>query len=352
MGKILASFAVPGGLLVVVATLAIASGIGPFANPAFTEFYFYGVFAGGMLLAFRFRSTRILLGLLVLGLAERALLTSGPGQDALMAHSAVYPSLAVLVPINLVLLLLLPERGFAFSALAPALGFVLLESVAVTVLARPENAAAAAVLRYDFLSARWFAWSAPPQIALLLLLLALVIFAARFLVRRQPLDSGLFWCAVAFFLGLQSRNPAAFLTTAGLVLVVAQIETSYRMAYQDELTGLPGRRAFRESLGCLQDAYALAMVDVDHFKKFNDVYGHETGDHVLRMVASRLARVSGGGQAFRCGGEEFAVLFPGKRCADAAAHLEHLRQSVEGQTFVVRSVERRTQARGGSDRRK
>jgi len=352
MGKILASFAVPGGLLVMVAMLAIASGIGPFANPAFNEFYFYGVFAGGMLLAFRFRSTRILLGLLVLGLAERALLASAPGADAMMTHSAVYPALAVLVPINLVLLLLLPDRGFALSTLIPGLGLVLLESVAVTVLARPENAVAAGALRYDFLNPLWFTWTRVPQVALVLMLLALVIFAARFLVRRQPVDSGLFWCAVAFFLGLQSRNPAAFLTTAGLVLVVAQIETSYRMAYQDELTGLPGRRAFREALECMGDYYTLAMVDVDHFKKFNDVYGHETGDHVLRMVASRLARVSGGGQAFRCGGEEFAVVFPGKRCADAASHLEHLRQSVEGQTFVVRSVERRTQTRGGSDRRK
>lgn len=335
-----------------VATLAIASGIGPFATPAFAEFYFYGVFAGGMLLAFRFHSTRILLGLLVLALGERALLASGDGPDALMAHSAVLPALAVLVPINLVLLLLLPERGFAFSALAPGLGLVLLESVAVTVLARLENAAAAGVLGYAFLNPQWFSWTRAPQIALLLLLLALLIFAARFLVRRQPVDSGLFWCTVAFFLGLQSRTPGAFLTTAGLVLVVAQIETSYRMAYQDELTGLPGRRAFRESLGCMGDYYSLAMVDVDHFKKFNDVYGHETGDHVLRMVASRLARVTGGGQAFRCGGEEFAVLFPGKRSADAAAHLEKLRQSVEAASFIVRSVERRTNSRSGSDRRK
>ncbi len=334
-----------------VATLAIASGIGPFATPAFAEFYFYGVFAGGLLLALRFRSTRILLGLLILALAERALLAAAGGPDARMTHSAVFPALAVLLPVNLVLLLLLPERGFAFSALGPGLGLILLESVAVTVLARPENAATAGLLGHAFLPEPWFTWTEAPQIALLFMLLALVIFAARFLVRRQPLDSGLFWCAVAFFLGLQSQVPGAFVTTAGLVLVVAQIETSYRMAYQDELTGLPGRRAFRESLGCMGDYYSLAMVDVDHFKKFNDVYGHETGDHVLRLVASRMARVTGGGQSFRCGGEEFAVLFPGKRSTDVTAHLEKLRQSVESSTFTVRSVQRRTEPRRGKDRR-
>ncbi len=351
MAKILVSFAIPGGLLLMLATLAIASGVGPFATPAFAEFYFYGVFGGGVLLALRFRSTRILLGLLVLGLSQQALLSSAR-PDSSLAHSAVLPALAVLLPVNLVLLLLLPERGFAFSALAPGLGVLLLESVAVTVLARPENAAAAALLRTALLNPQWFTWTRAPQIALLLLPLALLVFAARFLVHRHPADSALFWCAVAFFFGVQSPHPGAFITTAGLVLVIAQIETSYRMAYQDELTRLPGRRAFREALDCMGDYYSLAMVDVDHFKKFNDVYGHEIGDQVLRLVAARLARVTGGGQAFRCGGEEFAVLFPGKRSADAAAHLEMLRQSVESASFTLRRVERRATTRRGPDRRR
>jgi GGDEF domain-containing protein len=82
------------------------------------------------------------------------------------------------------------------------------------------------------------------------------------------------------------------------------------------------------------------MVDVDHFKKFNDTFGHDTGDQVLRMVAARLAQATGGGKAFRCGGEEFAVLFAGKSAKEAYAHAEGLRQSIEEATFVVRSPAR------------
>jgi len=91
------------------------------------------------------------------------------------------------------------------------------------------------------------------------------------------------------------------------------VETSYLLAYHDELTTLPSRRAFHDALLRLEAPYSIAMVDIDHFKRCNDTYGHDTGDQVLRMVASRLARVSGGGQAYRCGGEEFAILFSGKR---------------------------------------
>jgi diguanylate cyclase (GGDEF)-like protein len=51
------------------------------------------------------------------------------------------------------------------------------------------------------------------------------------------------------------------------------------------------------------------MSDVDHFKRFNDTHGHDVGDQVLRLVASKLSKVSGGGRAYRYGGEEFALVF-------------------------------------------
>jgi diguanylate cyclase (GGDEF)-like protein len=82
------------------------------------------------------------------------------------------------------------------------------------------------------------------------------------------------------------------------------------------------------------------MVDIDHFKRFNDRYGHEVGDQVLRMVASRLERVSGGGKAYRYGGEEFAVVFPGQSAADVMPHLESLRRAVEATCFVLRGRDR------------
>jgi PleD family two-component response regulator len=92
------------------------------------------------------------------------------------------------------------------------------------------------------------------------------------------------------------------------------------------------------------------MVDIDHFKRCNDTYGHDTGDQVLRMVASRLARVTGGGQAYRCGGEEFAIVFPGKTTSDVLDHLEKLRATIESSKLHLRGPDRRQETRG-PDRR-
>jgi GGDEF domain-containing protein len=92
------------------------------------------------------------------------------------------------------------------------------------------------------------------------------------------------------------------------------------------------------------------MVDIDHFKRCNDTHGHDTGDQVLRLVASRLARVGGGGQAYRCGGEEFAIVFPGKTTREVLDDLEELRARIEASSFRLRGADRRQQARG-ADRR-
>jgi GGDEF domain-containing protein len=146
------------------------------------------------------------------------------------------------------------------------------------------------------------------------------------------------------------RIPTAYFAVAAFLLAGAIVETSYLLAYHDELTTLPSRRAFHDALLRLQPPYSIAMVDIDHFKRCNDTYGHDTGDQVLRLIASRLARVSGGGQAYRCGGEEFAILFPGKTTAEVLEHLEKLRADIETSTLRLRGPDRRQEARG-PDRR-
>jgi GGDEF domain-containing protein len=82
------------------------------------------------------------------------------------------------------------------------------------------------------------------------------------------------------------------------------------------------------------------MVDIDLFKRFNDEHGHDVGDQLLRMVGTRLAHVGGGGRAFRYGGEEFAVLFPGKDVEQARGHLETLRHAIEASPFTLRGPRR------------
>jgi PleD family two-component response regulator len=72
---------------------------------------------------------------------------------------------------------------------------------------------------------------------------------------------------------------------------------------------------------------------------------------VLRLVASRLARVTGGGEAFRVGGEEFTILFPGRTAKDVTDLLELLRMNIEGSSFNIRAGEERRKAQRESDRR-
>jgi GGDEF domain-containing protein len=145
--------------------------------------------------------------------------------------------------------------------------------------------------------------------------------------------------------------PAAFCSAAGLIITLAIIQDSYNMAFRDDLTGLPSRRALNESLHGLGRRYAVAMLDVDHFKRFNDTYGHDVGDQVLKMVAKKMEGVSGGGRAYRYGGEEFTVLFPGKRSADAVPHLEALRKTIEEYRLAIRSDDRPREQKQGEGKR-
>jgi diguanylate cyclase (GGDEF)-like protein len=127
-----------------------------------------------------------------------------------------------------------------------------------------------------------------------------------------------------------------FFSVAGLILVIAGLEEAYKMAFRDELTGLPARRALNEDLLKLGSRYTVAMVDIDFFKKFNDKYGHDVGDQVLRMVAGKLAGVTGGGRAYRYGGEEFTVILSGLAPEDALPHLERLRSVIQTSAFSLR----------------
>ncbi len=125
----------------------------------------------------------------------------------------------------------------------------------------------------------------------------------------------------------------ALLSAQFLLWIWFLLLESHRMAYVDDLTQLPGRRALNEQLVGLPKQYAIAMVDVDHFKAFNDTYGHDMGDKVLKSVAAQLKRYSVPGKAFRYGGEEFTIVFRGRQLDEAEDILELVRHSIE-ETFV------------------
>lgn len=112
----------------------------------------------------------------------------------------------------------------------------------------------------------------------------------------------------------------------------------------DPLTGVKNRRSFDEELSrCFAQRqrqgthFSLILIDIDHFKKFNDVYGHLAGDLVLRSVAQTLASTFREMDLVcRYGGEEFAVICPGSRLLEAAAAAERIRQAVAAKSVVLK----------------
>jgi len=243
----------------------------------------------------------------------------------------------ILLPLNFSLFAVLKERGVITLDGMLRIGIIAGQLMGVLWLTEMRGINAP--------DARTLAWMAHISFAIGALTLLTLVFS-----RRTKVEQGLLWALAAMFLSVDSaRAPASAIAAdtlffysgiAGLVLVFAVLEHGYDIAYRDELTNLPGRRAFNNVMEQLGGRYALAMCDVDNFKKFNDTYGHEAGDQVLRMVAAKLSRVGGGGRAFRYGGEEFLIVFRGRSANEAEPFVESLRRSIADAGFVIRSPDR------------
>ena len=195
-----------------------------------------------------------------------------------------------------------------------------------------------AEVRWPSLQADWLQLI---QLAYPVFLLALLGLLFQYLRRPRPVHAAQLVALVGLLLMLPQvfSRPGALNVLSSLVmlaLVVAVAQEAYQMAFRDELTGLPGRRALNERLQRLGRQYVIAMADVDRFKAFNDTHGHDVGDEVLRLVASRLRKVGGGGRAYRYGGEEFALVFPGSDLEHCLPHLEAVRQAVETYPLQLR----------------
>lgn len=335
MKRIFSKLVPEAAILVAVFSLLTVRALSGTASTLATVFPFT-VVAAALLLGWRFNRSRLVFAIALLALAEYVLLRGiETPRDLVLFHAMTF-----LLPINLALVALLPERG----TLTPAglLRWVLLsvQIVIVIFVAQAFARPALAFLTARVLPARLFAWTPIEQPSIIAFLAIGVLLVMAWMREPQSPVRGYFYALIAVFFGISWRaegpGQELWLATAGLVLVVAVVEASYLMAYRDGLTELPGRRALNEALPRLSGQFTVAMVDVDHFKRFNDTYGHDAGDHVLRLVAARLAQAPGGGTAYRYGGEEFALVFPGKGQDECLPHLEELRETVETSRFTMR----------------
>jgi diguanylate cyclase len=135
-------------------------------------------------------------------------------------------------------------------------------------------------------------------------------------------------------------------STREIIQLQQDLEAVRNESLTDPLTTLANRKYLDSSLPkAITDARAgnehlsLLMTDIDHFKKFNDNYGHLTGDQVLRLVAKSVKEnVKGMDTAARYGGEEFAILLPNTILRDAMIVAEHIRRAVMGKELMKRST--------------
>jgi diguanylate cyclase (GGDEF)-like protein len=305
----------------------------------------YVVWGTGALLGWRFNRSRVVFAMLVLAIADWSLVqfVSG-GAAATPRGRLIHQAVAVLLPLNVLVFALAKERGVLTVRGGFRIAFLCCQPLAIAFLTRSGWKNVTTYLEHPFFNLPELARLPLAQPAITAFVLSLVVLAIQALRRQNAMESGFFWALLTAFGGFYWSRPSTgatlYLATAGLILLVAVVESSYAMAFRDELTGLPTRRALNESLLQLGAHYTVAMVDIDFFKKFNDRYGHDVGDQVLRKVAGILARVDGGGRAFRYGGEEFIIVFPDKCVEETVEPLERLRTTVAASAFVIRGRKR------------
>ncbi len=328
----------------------------------------YIVLAFGFAMGWRYANTGLILGTLTLALSYCGLsyfrFPDLP-REALAGQSAT-TAVAFLLPLNLSISSVLIRRRPLTSAGILAALLLVVQLAAIFAFGHPEGylsllakaklgslSPAVAAKLFEFTRRlshvlsdhSVFRLKQIPTVAVVTFGLSLTFTLIHFVKSGDIRIGGFFFAIIAALLGTTAGHPEPavifYFIAAGLILPFSTIEASFSMAYIDELTRLPGRRSLNETLLNLGKRYAIAMVDVDRFKKFNDTYGHKTGDQVLKMIAARLGKISGGGKTFRYGGEEFTAIFAGKLVEEAFPHVENFRKSVESTPFIVRGRERR-----------
>lgn len=344
IGQLFLFFFVPGGAILLAAFLFIESQLLLHWLPVISMVSPYIVLGAAFFIGWRFNRTKLVLSVLAIVFVDRLFFHFSPDGSVVSGdYKTIYNAICFLLPLNLIAFYFISEKGVFTPHVLLRLVLLLLQAPFVDFLCKTQQPFGA-FLRYSFFSADFLQKSTMPQIGIIAFSCALIIFLFMYFKKQGNSEQGFVWAVIACYAALLTGRPGSattiYFATAGLILVISLLEDAYCMAFRDELTGIPARRALNEALVQLPGKFAVAMLDIDFFKKFNDKHGHDVGDQVLCMVASKLKQVGGGGKIFRYGGEEFTVLFPGKTSKEILPVVERLRKSIENAVFYVRHPER------------
>jgi GGDEF domain-containing protein len=344
--------AVPAAVL--ASALLFASQI-PVFSPATQEMLQiipYLALSLGLLLSLYFNRGRVVILFLLLGLTYWSLGAYLPTLNLDLATTGLLVVLLALLQFNIALLSFMKERGVLSPGGRMRLVFFLLQVIAVCWGANSGEMARITftepVVPRAFLSSL-HGWH------FFLPLASFLVTALIMWKRRAPIEAGFFGVALAIAMAFNEVGEGIalplYFSAAGVILIISVLQDSHNMAFRDDLTSLPSRRSLNEQFMSLGKPYVIAMVDVDHFKRFNDTYGHDVGDQVLRMVAIKLDAVGGGGRAFRYGGEEFTIIFQRKKIEEVLPHLEDLRKAIAAYKLNLRGTDRPADSEEGKSYR-
>ncbi len=327
-------------------------------NPFFQELVHYApyaVIAFAGLLSLRFGRSRFVCVLSAIGLAYLGFsYYLKDGQDSFSAK-VIFHTISILLPLNLLIFIALRERKLLSSHGVLRLGFILLQVAIPAWVILFEQKGVLEFVTQKIFPKYYFPVMHISQLTIIIMILSFLFIGASTFIKNTPIKSSFLGVLIAIFFacnfaGIESSFPV-YISVAGLIFTISLIQDSHNMAYLDELTGLLSRRALNENMAMLGRSYTIAMLDVDNFKKFNDTFGHDMGDQVLKMVGSRMKKVRGGGKAYRYGGEEFTVIFLRKEMKQVAIHLEELRQAIEKHKIVIRGKDRPKESKRGKKER-
>jgi len=254
-----------------------------------------------------------------------------------------YLLLVSLVPINYLYNLIAKERGILSQYGIKRLIFMAVQLGGIAALLVYPYPPVKETLNIIYFKETIFNQTAITQPLLLALAISGFIYIIRLMQTSDVLLAGILASFISITAALHfvqyPQVATVFIILAELLIIISITISAYSMAYLDELTNLPSRRALTQSISTLGKRYTIAMVDVDHFKKFNDKYGHDVGDQVLKKLANQLRSVRGG-KPFRYGGEEFTLIFPNKNIDEARLFCENLCKTVADDPFLLRSKTR------------